>query len=204
MASAYDYMVCSTSYSRTKQEYNKNYQRLKEMGEEYTQWCDEISVQRWVLAFDRDHHWGHMTTNLSTFYQLNELFTRKSTEAHERVHNGFTYSEFATKRVEESFRRAGNIVVNDSTGAMRCLRFAKCKMVPFTLLTLHNNTVIVDISRSSDFHVATSLHVALTNVLIGKYMCMTCTRCLKFARFTKASLSRWVAHPHGLRMKERR
>ncbi|RYR01614.1 hypothetical protein Ahy_B06g080493 [Arachis hypogaea] len=48
----------------------------------------------------------------STFYRLNELFTRKSTEAHERLRNGFTYSEFATKRVEESFRRAGNIVVN--------------------------------------------------------------------------------------------
>ncbi|RYR70937.1 hypothetical protein Ahy_A02g005241 isoform B [Arachis hypogaea] len=48
----------------------------------------------------------------STFYRLNGLFTRNSTEAHERLRNGFTYSEFATKRVEESFRRAGNIVVN--------------------------------------------------------------------------------------------
>ncbi|RYQ85726.1 hypothetical protein Ahy_B10g105314 isoform A [Arachis hypogaea] len=35
-----------------------------------------------------------------------------SAETHERVRNGFTYSKFATKRVEESFRRAGNIVVN--------------------------------------------------------------------------------------------
>ncbi|XP_072088021.1 uncharacterized protein [Arachis hypogaea] len=120
-------------YSRTEQEYNKNYQRLKERGEAYTQWCDEIGVERWVLAFDGGHRWGHMTTNLleyinyvlkgarnlpvtalvrSTFYRLNELFTWKSTEAHERRRNGFTYSEFATKRVEESFRRAGNIVVN--------------------------------------------------------------------------------------------
>ncbi|RYR70934.1 hypothetical protein Ahy_A02g005241 isoform A [Arachis hypogaea] len=91
------------------------------------------SVLRWVLAFDGGHRWGHMTTNLvecinyvlkgarnlpvtvlvrSTFYRLNGLFTRNSTEAHERLRNGFTYSEFATKRVEESFRRAGNIVVN--------------------------------------------------------------------------------------------
>ncbi|RYR61909.1 hypothetical protein Ahy_A04g019159 [Arachis hypogaea] len=118
---------------RTEQEYNKNYQRLRERGEAYTQWCDEIGVQRWVLAFDRGHRWGHMTANLvecinsvlkgarnlpvtaivrSTFYRLNELVTRKSTEAHEHVRNGFTYSEFATKRVEESFRRAGNVVVN--------------------------------------------------------------------------------------------
>ncbi|XP_072087150.1 uncharacterized protein [Arachis hypogaea] len=120
-------------YSRTEQEYNKNYQRLKERGEAYTQWCNEIGVERWVLAFDGGHRWGDMTTNLvectnsvlkgarnlpvtalvrSTFYRLNELFTWKSTETHERLHNGFTYSEFATKRVEESFRRAGNIVVN--------------------------------------------------------------------------------------------
>ncbi|RYR06845.1 hypothetical protein Ahy_B05g074164 [Arachis hypogaea] len=51
-------------YSRTEQEYNKNYERLKEWGETYTQWCDEIGVQRWVLVFDGGHHWGHMTTNL--------------------------------------------------------------------------------------------------------------------------------------------
>ncbi|RYQ97090.1 hypothetical protein Ahy_B08g093083 [Arachis hypogaea] len=118
---------------RTEQEYKKNYQRLKKRGETYTQWCDDIGVKRWVLAFDGGHRWRHMTTNLvecinfvlkgarnlpvtaivrSTFYQLNELFTRKSAEAHERVRNGFTYSEFATKRVEESFRHTGNIVVN--------------------------------------------------------------------------------------------
>nr|XP_025611844.1 uncharacterized protein LOC112705214 [Arachis hypogaea] len=61
-------LVVNTGYSRTEQEYNKNYQRIKEQGE--------------------------------------------STEAYERLRNGFTYSKFATKRVEESFRRAGNIVVN--------------------------------------------------------------------------------------------
>nr|XP_025611889.1 uncharacterized protein LOC112705268 [Arachis hypogaea] len=126
-------LVVNTGYSKTEQEYNKNYQRLRERGEAYAQWCDEIGVQRWVLAFDGGHRWGHMTTNLvecinsvlkgarnlpvtaivrSTFYRLNELFTRKSAEAHERVRNGFTYSEFATKRVEESFQRAGSIVVN--------------------------------------------------------------------------------------------
>ncbi|XP_015934195.1 uncharacterized protein LOC107460352 [Arachis duranensis] len=44
-------------YSRTKEEYNKNYQMLKEWGEAYTQWCDEFGVQRWVLAFDGGHHW---------------------------------------------------------------------------------------------------------------------------------------------------
>ncbi|XP_057739830.1 uncharacterized protein LOC130956910 [Arachis stenosperma] len=114
-------LLVNTRYSRTEQEYNKNYQRLQERGEVSTQWCDEIGVERWVLAFDRGHCWGHMTANLvecinfvlkgachlpvtaivrSTFYRLNELFTRKSVEAHESVRNGFTYSEFATKKVE--------------------------------------------------------------------------------------------------------
>ncbi|XP_015970667.1 uncharacterized protein LOC107494151 [Arachis duranensis] len=57
-------LVVNTCYSRTEQEYNKNYQRLKERGEAYTQWCNEIGVERWVLAFDGGHRWGHMTTNL--------------------------------------------------------------------------------------------------------------------------------------------
>ncbi|XP_072087275.1 uncharacterized protein [Arachis hypogaea] len=95
-------------------EYNKNYQRLKERGEAYTQWCDEIDVEKWVLTFDGGHRWGHMTTNMvecinyvlkgarnlpvtavvrSTFYRLNELFTQKSAEAHEHVRNGFTCNE---------------------------------------------------------------------------------------------------------------
>ncbi|RYR78341.1 hypothetical protein Ahy_A01g003110 [Arachis hypogaea] len=84
--------------------------------------------RRWVLAFDGGHRWRHMTTSLvecinsvlkdarnlpvtaivrSTFYRLNELFTRKSTEPHERVCNKHKYLEFATKRVEKI-----NIVVN--------------------------------------------------------------------------------------------
>ncbi|RYR75989.1 hypothetical protein Ahy_A01g000586 isoform A [Arachis hypogaea] len=48
----------------------------------------------------------------SIFYRLNKLFTRKSVETHEHVCNGFTYSEFAIKRIKENFRRAGNIIVN--------------------------------------------------------------------------------------------
>ncbi|XP_057730854.1 uncharacterized protein LOC130946197 [Arachis stenosperma] len=112
-------LVVNTGYSRTEQEYNKNYQRLRERAEAYAQWCDEIGVQRWVLAFDGGHRWGHMTTNLvecinSVLKGARNLPVTAIVRAaaHERVRNGFTYSEFATKRVEESFRRAGNIVVN--------------------------------------------------------------------------------------------
>ncbi|RYR68782.1 hypothetical protein Ahy_A03g015252 [Arachis hypogaea] len=34
-------LVVNTGYSKIEQEYNKNYQRLQERGEAYTQWCDE-------------------------------------------------------------------------------------------------------------------------------------------------------------------
>ncbi|QHN80659.1 uncharacterized protein DS421_20g680070 [Arachis hypogaea] len=92
----------------------------------------------------------------------------------------------------------------DLTGATICFRFTKCKMVPFTLLTLRNDTATVAISRSSDFHIATCLHVAPTSVLTGKCTCTMCTRCLKFARCTEASLFRWVTHLRGIDTKEQR
>ncbi|XP_016199295.1 uncharacterized protein LOC107640271 [Arachis ipaensis] len=91
-------LVVNTGYFRIEQEYNKNYQRLKEQGEVYFLSAKRIVPVTAVVRY--------------TFYRLNELFTQKSADAHERVRNGFTYSEFATKRVDESFRRAGNIVVN--------------------------------------------------------------------------------------------
>ncbi|RYR03202.1 hypothetical protein Ahy_B06g082053 [Arachis hypogaea] len=66
----------------------------------------------------RDHRWGHMTTNLVEFinYVLKGMHnlpvTAISVKAHEHLHNVFTYLKFATRRVEESYQRAGNIVVN--------------------------------------------------------------------------------------------
>ncbi|RYR24511.1 hypothetical protein Ahy_B02g058013 [Arachis hypogaea] len=39
-------LMVNTGYSGMEHEYNKNYQRLKERGEAYTQWCDDIGVQR--------------------------------------------------------------------------------------------------------------------------------------------------------------
>ncbi|KAL4315405.1 hypothetical protein AHAS_Ahas15G0181800 [Arachis hypogaea] len=68
---------------------------------------------------------------------------------------------------------------------MRCLRFVKCVMVSYTMLILCIKFVIVVISKSSNFHVSTYLHIMPTSILIEKYMYMTCTRCQKFARFTQ-------------------
>nr|XP_029148382.1 uncharacterized protein LOC114925239 [Arachis hypogaea] len=48
----------------------------------------------------------------ATYYRLNELFTRKSAETHERKRAGFTYSAFAQQRIEASMQQAGNIVVH--------------------------------------------------------------------------------------------
>ncbi|RYR25425.1 uncharacterized protein [Arachis hypogaea] len=46
------------------------------------------------------------------YYQLNELFAWKSTEAYQRKRVEFTFSEFATQRIEPNMQCAGNIVVN--------------------------------------------------------------------------------------------
>nr|XP_029146876.1 uncharacterized protein LOC114924896 [Arachis hypogaea] len=48
----------------------------------------------------------------ATYYRLNELFTRKSAESHERKRAGFTYSVFAQQRIEANMQQAGNIVVH--------------------------------------------------------------------------------------------
>ncbi|RYQ80094.1 hypothetical protein Ahy_Scaffold1g106732 isoform B [Arachis hypogaea] len=114
-------LVVNIGYSRTVEEYNTNYKRLEERGEAYARWCDAIGLRHWVLAFDEGHRWGHMTTNLvecinsvlkgarnlsvlalvrATYYRLNELFTRKSAESHERKRAGFTFSAFAQQRIE--------------------------------------------------------------------------------------------------------
>ncbi|XP_015966132.1 uncharacterized protein LOC107489877 [Arachis duranensis] len=126
-------LVVNIGYSRTVEEYNINYKRLEERGEAYARWCDAIGLRHWVLAFDEGHRWGHMTTNLvecinsvlkgacnlpvlalvrATYYRLNELFTRKSAEAHERRRAGFTYSVFAQQWIEANMKQAGNIVVH--------------------------------------------------------------------------------------------
>ncbi|RYR40083.1 hypothetical protein Ahy_A09g045756 [Arachis hypogaea] len=126
-------LVVNIRYSRTVEEYNINYKRLEERGETYARWCDAIGLRHWVLVFDEGHRWGHMTTNLvecinsvlkgarnlpvlalvrATYYRLNELFTRKSAETHERKRAGFMYSTFAQQWIEASMQQAGNIVVH--------------------------------------------------------------------------------------------
>ncbi|XP_057733987.1 uncharacterized protein LOC130949221 [Arachis stenosperma] len=125
--------VNRSGYSRTVEEYNINYKRLEERGEAYARWCDALGLRHWVLAFDEGHRWGHLTTNLvecinsvlkgarnlpvlalvqATYYRLNELFTWKSAETHERKRAGFTYSVFAQQRIEANMQQAGNIVVH--------------------------------------------------------------------------------------------
>ncbi|XP_015960067.1 uncharacterized protein LOC107483967 [Arachis duranensis] len=63
-------LAVNTGYSRTEQEYNKNYQRLKKRGEAYTQCCDDISVERWVLAFDGGSSLGTYDDKLGRVHKL--------------------------------------------------------------------------------------------------------------------------------------
>ena len=89
------YSTCYAGYSRTKREFNCHYERIRERGQIYTDWLDQIPREKWVQAFDGGHRWGHMTTNLvecmnsvlkearnlpitilvrATYFQLGELF----------------------------------------------------------------------------------------------------------------------------------
>ncbi|KAL4306309.1 hypothetical protein AHAS_Ahas16G0165400 [Arachis hypogaea] len=45
-------LVVNIGYSRTVEEYNFNYKRLKEQGEAYAWWCDAIEVRNWVYVND--------------------------------------------------------------------------------------------------------------------------------------------------------
>ncbi|RYQ80103.1 hypothetical protein Ahy_Scaffold1g106732 isoform J [Arachis hypogaea] len=152
-------LVVNIGYSRTVEEYNTNYKRLEERGEAYARWCDAIGLRHWVLAFDEGHRWGHMTTNLvecinsvlkgarnlsvlalvrATYYRLNELFTRKSAESHERKRAGFTFSAFAQQRIEASMQQAGNIVVH---------RFDRRNEVFEVRETTTEKVLVVDLAR---------------------------------------------------------
>ncbi|XP_016185374.1 uncharacterized protein LOC107627005 [Arachis ipaensis] len=126
--------ICFASgYSRTVREYEVRYQRLRERGEAYTNWLNRISREQYALAFDGGYRWGHMTTNLvecinsvlkgarnlpitalvkATFYRLNELFTRKRSEAEARISAGHIFSELVTSKLHANQLASGNIQVN--------------------------------------------------------------------------------------------
>ncbi|RYR30654.1 hypothetical protein Ahy_B01g055404 [Arachis hypogaea] len=48
----------------------------------------------------------------ATYYQLNEIFMRKSAESHKRKRTRFTYSVFSQQQIEANMQRVGNIVVH--------------------------------------------------------------------------------------------
>ncbi|XP_016178963.1 uncharacterized protein LOC107621455 [Arachis ipaensis] len=126
-------LIVNIGYSRMIREYQMRYERLKERGESYTNWLDRIPREQDALAFDGGYRWGHMTTNLvecinsvlkgarnlpitalvkATFYRLNELFTRKRTEAEARINAGYMFSEMVTSKLHANQRASENIHVS--------------------------------------------------------------------------------------------
>ncbi|XP_027348162.1 uncharacterized protein LOC113859642 [Abrus precatorius] len=120
-------------YSRTEHEYNIHYERLRERGEVYSNWLNEIPREKWVLAFDGGHRWGHMTTDLvecinlvlkgarnlpitaplrATYFRLAELFARKGSEAYARKKAGHIFSEFVTTRLQSNEVGARNLRIS--------------------------------------------------------------------------------------------
>ena len=75
---------------------------MHQHGTVYTDWLDEIPLEKWIQAFDGGYRYGHMTTNLvkcmnsvlkgtrnlpitalvrMIYFRLAELFARKGREA---------------------------------------------------------------------------------------------------------------------------
>ncbi|RYR25541.1 hypothetical protein Ahy_B02g059341 [Arachis hypogaea] len=120
-------------YSRMVREYEVRYQWLRERGEAYTNWLNRIPREQYALAFDGGYRWGHMMTNLvecinsvlkgacnlpitalvkATFYRLNELFTRKRSEAEAWINAGHIFSELVTSKLHANQLASGNIQLN--------------------------------------------------------------------------------------------
>ena len=47
-----------------EREFNHHYGRMRQHGEVYNSWLDEIPREKWVQAFDGGHRYGHMTMDL--------------------------------------------------------------------------------------------------------------------------------------------
>ena len=47
-------ILCFAGYSRTKCEFNIHYKRMRERGEVYTDWLNEIPQEKWVQAYDSE------------------------------------------------------------------------------------------------------------------------------------------------------
>ncbi|RYR31551.1 hypothetical protein Ahy_B01g056360 [Arachis hypogaea] len=107
-------------------------------------WRIRASLIRKKACWEIRRYNGKHTCTMGTISQdhakldsdtIAEAIRPLSAEAHERVRNGFTYSEFSTKRVEESSRCAGNIVVNrfDKRNEM----FEVCEMQDGSVYTVN-------------------------------------------------------------------
>ena len=126
-------ILCFPGYSRTEREFNIHYERMRERGEVYTDWLNEIPREKWVQAYDGGHRWGHMTTNLvecvnsvlkgarnlpitalvrATYFRLAELFARKGSEAHARKNAGHIFSENVMTRLQSNEQASRNLRVN--------------------------------------------------------------------------------------------
>ncbi|XP_027362454.1 uncharacterized protein LOC113870055 [Abrus precatorius] len=122
-------LVVHMGYSRTEHEFNIYYEQLRQRGEIYTDWLDEILREKWVLAYDGGHRWSHMTTNLvecinsvlkgarnlplirATYFRLAELFARKEREACARKEAGHIFSEAVMTRVQSCEQASRNLCV---------------------------------------------------------------------------------------------
>ncbi|XP_027368864.1 uncharacterized protein LOC113874849 [Abrus precatorius] len=100
-------LVVHMGYSRTEHEFNIHYERIQERGQIYTNWLNEIPREKWVLAFDGGHRWGHMTTNLAEC--INSVL--KGSEAYARKNVGHLLSKNITSRLQSNEHGSRNLRV---------------------------------------------------------------------------------------------
>ncbi|XP_027346414.1 uncharacterized protein LOC113858129 [Abrus precatorius] len=102
-------LVVRMGYSRTESEFNIHYEQLRQRGEVYIDWLNKIPREKWVLAYDGGHRWGHMTTNLVEC--INSVLKGARCEAYTRKKAGHIFSEAMTTRLQSNEQESRNLCV---------------------------------------------------------------------------------------------
>ena len=113
-------------------EFNYHYERMRQHGEIYTNWLDEIPSEKWAWAFDGGHRHRHMTTSVikcinyvlkgarnllitalvrATYFQLGELFVSKGREAYGWKVIGSIFPKPITTQLWESKQAAKSVCI---------------------------------------------------------------------------------------------
>ncbi|XP_027356955.1 uncharacterized protein LOC113866274 [Abrus precatorius] len=107
-------LVVRMGYSRIESEFNIHYERLRQRGEVYTDWLNEISREKWVIAYDILKSVRNLPITAlvrATYFRLAELFARKGCEAYARKKAGHIFFDAMTTRLQSNKQASRNLCV---------------------------------------------------------------------------------------------